>query len=188
MRSAHRPRLIAIGAIALLLGCTSSPPSESRPAADRAPTAATPPPPEAPPPRPPSDPPPAPTPATPTPPPERTTPPERPTPPGPPPRRPKPPERRADRDTAAASIDLHACTTDADCIIYCPAVRGCCGFPCGCTNAINRNARAAAVAEHQRTCRRAPNCPAVGCIHRDAHSARCNAGRCVANLDSPLGP
>lgn len=72
------------------------------------------------------------------------------------------------------------CQSDADCMIYCPNVPGCCGWPCGCRNAIRRDGTAAFLAEEARTCTRTPNCPAVACARQDAHMATCRQGRCVA--------
>jgi hypothetical protein len=78
------------------------------------------------------------------------------------------------------SDDPHACTSSDDCIISCPAVRGCCGWPCGCTNAIHRDQAASFVANYASTCTRVPNCPIVACAFEPAVSAICLNGRCEA--------
>lgn len=78
------------------------------------------------------------------------------------------------------SGDPYACTSSADCIISCPSVRGCCGWPCGCNNAIHRDQAASFVAHYASTCTRAPNCPIVACAFEPAVSAICVDGRCEA--------
>jgi len=80
----------------------------------------------------------------------------------------------------APSSDPYACTSSDDCIISCPAVRGCCGWPCGCTNAIHRDQVASFVADYASTCTRVPNCPIVACAFEPATSAICLNGRCAA--------
>lgn len=79
---------------------------------------------------------------------------------------------------ASADIDFQACTADSDCIVHCPRVDGCCGWPCGCQNAINKAHVAAFDAHYARTCEKAPNCPAMGCAYEPHHSARCVNNRC----------
>jgi hypothetical protein len=76
--------------------------------------------------------------------------------------------------------DPYACQTTADCVLSCPEARGCCGFPCGCRHAINREHRAAFERDYPRTCERAP-CPAMGCAYEPAASAICQNGRCIAS-------
>ncbi|HKP64776.1 MAG TPA: hypothetical protein VJV78_48910 [Polyangiales bacterium] len=76
--------------------------------------------------------------------------------------------------------DPYACTTSEDCVISCPSVRGCCGWPCGCTNAIHRDQVASFVANYASTCTRAPNCPIVACAYEPADRAICHNGRCAA--------
>lgn len=78
----------------------------------------------------------------------------------------------------SANIDFQACTADGDCIVHCPNVSGCCGWSCGCTNAINKAHEAAFDAHYARTCARAPNCPAMGCAYEPHHFARCVDNRC----------
>ncbi len=85
-----------------------------------------------------------------------------------------------------ASGGDRACTTSADCTIFCPNVPGCCGNPCGCRNAIRRDRAAAYAASYAKTCTRPPHCPAMGCAYQPAMSATCRDGRCVAS--SGLGP
>jgi hypothetical protein len=88
----------------------------------------------------------------------------------------------------AASNDLRACSSSADCTIYCPEVKGCCGMSaCGCRNAIRRDRRADFEAAYAKSCQRTPNCPVVGCAYEPADSARCENGRCVA-VDGLGGP
>ncbi|MFO0557718.1 MAG: hypothetical protein U0269_06835 [Polyangiales bacterium] len=79
----------------------------------------------------------------------------------------------------ARASDPRACTGPGQCVLACPEVQGCCGFPCGCTQAIHRDHLAAFTAEYARTCRRAPRCEPVGCAYQ-MRSASCVNGRCVA--------
>jgi hypothetical protein len=74
---------------------------------------------------------------------------------------------------------MRACTADTDCTIHCPSVKGCCGWPCGCTNAIRRDRIGDFDAQYARSCRRAPDCPAMGCAYEETMRARCHQGRCV---------
>ena len=78
----------------------------------------------------------------------------------------------------STGIDFQACTADGDCIVHCPSVDGCCGWPCGCRNAINKAHKVAFDAHHARSCQKAPDCPAVACAHEPHHSARCVNNRC----------
>jgi hypothetical protein len=78
------------------------------------------------------------------------------------------------------SDDPYACKSSEDCIISCPDVRGCCGWPCGCTNAIHRDQASSFVANYASTCTRVPNCPVVACAFEPALSAICRDGRCEA--------
>jgi hypothetical protein len=108
------------------------------------------------------------------------------------PRSPQPPVRKAppakpapkpdpDPEPAskpAAGADFYACTADSDCIVHCPRAQGCCGWACGCKNAINKAHKAAFDAHHARTCQKAPDCPAMGCAYEPHHSARCVNNRC----------
>lgn len=80
----------------------------------------------------------------------------------------------------ASQVDPRACTADADCEVYCPDVEGCCGWSCGCRNAINRNHRDVFTAQHAQSCERQPDCPAMGCAYEPAHAAECVNGRCRA--------
>jgi hypothetical protein len=102
----------------------------------------------------------------------------------PPPKTPAPeptPTPNPDPRPAASpggAVDFHACTADSDCIVHCPRADGCCGWPCGCQNAINKAHKKAYDAHHARTCRKAPDCPAMGCAYEPHHSARCVNKRC----------
>ncbi|HKU37793.1 MAG TPA: hypothetical protein VJR89_06595 [Polyangiales bacterium] len=80
--------------------------------------------------------------------------------------------------SAPPGDDPHACTSSEDCVISCPAVRGCCGWPCGCTNAIHRDRVASFAAVYASSCTRAPNCPIVACAYEPALGAECRNGRC----------
>ncbi|MBK8172149.1 MAG: hypothetical protein IPK60_17640 [Sandaracinaceae bacterium] len=82
------------------------------------------------------------------------------------------------------SSNPYACQSPSDCVISCPSAPGCCGWPCGCSHAINREHAAAFEANYPRTCQHQPNCPAMGCAYSPAMSATCRAGRCVAG-DGP---
>ncbi|MBL8683672.1 MAG: hypothetical protein JNK05_31160 [Myxococcales bacterium] len=82
-------------------------------------------------------------------------------------------------DSAVASADPQACTGPGQCVLACPEVPGCCGFPCGCTRAVHRDHLAAFTAEYARTCQRGPRCEAVGCA-MERRSASCVNGRCRA--------
>jgi hypothetical protein len=94
----------------------------------------------------------------------------------PPAKTPKPsPDTKPDRTPA---VDFHACTADSDCIVHCPRSQGCCGWPCGCKNAINKAHKQAFDEHHARTCQKAPDCPAMGCAYQPHHSARCVNNRC----------
>ncbi len=81
---------------------------------------------------------------------------------------------------AASTGDPAACTADGDCEVYCPEVQGCCGWTCGCRNAINRSQRDAFAAAHAQSCARTPDCPAMGCAYEPAYAAACVNGRCQA--------
>ncbi len=72
------------------------------------------------------------------------------------------------------------CSTAADCVLSCPNAPGCCGWPCGCNNAIPRSKQASFEANYAKTCQRAPKCPPVGCAYQPAMGATCHAGRCIA--------
>lgn len=74
----------------------------------------------------------------------------------------------------------YACESSADCALVCPEVRGCCGNPCGCRNAMNKKAAAAYLRDYAKTCAKPPKCPAMGCAYQPAGSADCHEGRCVA--------
>lgn|GEM_PF-1988128 len=78
----------------------------------------------------------------------------------------------------SAGVDFQACTADSDCIVHCPRIDGCCGWPCGCRNAINKAHVAAYDAHSARTCQKAPDCPAMGCAYEPHHFARCVNNRC----------
>jgi hypothetical protein len=73
----------------------------------------------------------------------------------------------------------YACQAPADCVLSCPDARGCCGWACGCSHAINVHHRAAFEAGYPQTCARVPNCPAMGCSYEPAIAATCRNGRCV---------
>lgn len=79
-----------------------------------------------------------------------------------------------------AAGDFHACTADSDCIVHCPEVADCCGWPCGCTNAIHVAQREAFDAHYAATCETHPDCPAVACALEQHHYARCVDQRCRA--------
>jgi hypothetical protein len=80
-----------------------------------------------------------------------------------------------------APIDpTYGCTTAADCVLSCPTPPGCCGWPCGCTNAIRRDHADAFAASYAKTCTRAPHCPSVDCAYQLAVGATCRNGRCAA--------
>lgn len=78
--------------------------------------------------------------------------------------------------------DRYACDSDADCMIFCPRVAGCCGSACGCTHAMRRDQAAAYEAEYRRTCRRPPSCLVEGCMRKEAGAAVCQNGRCTATM------
>jgi hypothetical protein len=82
--------------------------------------------------------------------------------------------------SAESSVDPRACTAAADCVLFCPRVKGCCGFPCGCRNAVHRDQRDAFTAAYAKSCERHPDCPAMACRLDDAERATCQNGRCVA--------
>ncbi len=95
------------------------------------------------------------------------------------PLQPVPPPRRPPVLTKPERVDdAQHCDKDGDCMIFCPRVSGCCGWPCGCRNAIRRDAAASFEKEYARTCQRPP-CPAVGCALEEAMWAQCRGGRCV---------
>ena len=75
---------------------------------------------------------------------------------------------------------LYACTTAADCVLSCPTPPGCCGWSCGCTNAIRRDHADAFAASYARSCTRPPRCLAVDCAYQLAVGATCRNGRCAA--------
>lgn len=80
----------------------------------------------------------------------------------------------------ATSGGDRACTTSADCTIFCPSAPGCCGDPCGCRNAVRRDRVAALAASFPKACTRPPHCPAMGCAYEPAMSAVCRDGVCRA--------
>ena len=71
------------------------------------------------------------------------------------------------------------CSTMSDCVLSCPDAPGCCGFPCGCRNAIPRAKQAAFESGYAKSCQKPP-CPAMGCAYEPAIGATCKNGRCVA--------
>lgn len=168
---------------ALLVACSASRPPETIAEVPPAHTA------PAPPPAPPipevEAPPPPPTPAPDTipevTPPAPRPPPVRPSPRPPPPTPPRPPTHPTPHPPPPP--DLWSCTSDADCVISCPRVEGCCGEPCGCRAAVRRDARDAWTAHYAATCDRVP-CPAVACAYEPALYAACAQGRCVGR-DGP---
>ena len=85
-----------------------------------------------------------------------------------------------DQPASPADADPRACSSSEECIIACPAVRGCCGWPCGCTNAVHRDRVSSFTAHYASTCTRTPNCPVVACAYEPATGAVCRAGRCEA--------
>ncbi len=162
-------------------------PPQTHPQAPGAPTPAAPAPaaptiPEVPPPTPrPATPPPTPPPPTPAP----VTPPPRP-PPAPAP--PKPPPTAPGTVGVPPSLtlglsdaEMRACSTPADCVISCDVDGTCCGSPCGCGNALNKDVAARLSALHRQSCPLVrERCPAVACMREDAFGATCQEGRCVA--------
>lgn len=90
----------------------------------------------------------------------------------------EPPSPPTPDRTPGVSVDFYSCTADSDCIVHCPDANGCCGWPCGCSNAINKTHQAAFDIHHSRTCERAPDCPAVACAYEPHHFARCVDNRC----------
>jgi Domain of unknown function (DUF4156) len=72
------------------------------------------------------------------------------------------------------------CASSADCVIDCPTPPGCCGWACGCKNAIPRARVASFEADYAKTCTRPPHCLAMGCAYEPAVMAACVNGRCAA--------
>jgi hypothetical protein len=90
------------------------------------------------------------------------------------------PEPSREPSPVAAPGDFHACAADSDCIVHCPELADCCGWPCGCTNAIHVAQREAFDAHYAATCETHPDCPAVACAFEQHHYARCVDQRCRA--------
>jgi hypothetical protein len=81
---------------------------------------------------------------------------------------------------AAPASDPYACARSDECTIACPQVTGCCGWSCGCRNAIRRDQVDSFAARYSQTCSHPPHCPVVGCAYEPAASAVCRNGRCTA--------
>lgn len=81
---------------------------------------------------------------------------------------------------AATATPGAECTSSADCALSCPQVPGCCGWACGCRNAMPRDRVAGFEAAYAKSCTRPPHCPEMGCAYEPASSAQCVNGRCVA--------
>ncbi len=73
------------------------------------------------------------------------------------------------------------CTSSADCVLDCPTPPGCCGWACGCKNAIPRARVASFEADYARTCTHPPHCLAMGCAYEPAAMAVCVNGKCSAS-------
>jgi hypothetical protein len=91
---------------------------------------------------------------------------------------PKPSEPKPSPPATAA--DPRACTRSDECVLSCPSVPGCCGWSCGCKNAIRHDQVASFARSYAKTCPRAPQCPAMACSYEPAYAAACRNGRCVA--------
>jgi hypothetical protein len=88
--------------------------------------------------------------------------------------------------TPAVAAEPGGCTSNADCVIYCPAAEGCCSSaPCGCRNAILQSEQAGADAAFAKTCEPISSCPVYDCAYEPAVGAACEDGRCVAR-DVPV--
>ncbi len=71
------------------------------------------------------------------------------------------------------------CVSSADCVLDCPTPPGCCGWACGCKNAIPRARVASFEADYAKTCTHPPHCLAMGCAYEPAVMAVCVNGRCA---------